>query len=207
MDKAAQQEYNRRYRAANRARLIAYDSARAKTPKRKKAAADYRAAHRSQAVGRAQRWYAENRERRRGYIEAHYRENKAYYVEKAVRWNSAHPAIAKSRQRAWKRENQATVREQTLRRYAIKRGATIGDTAVIAEWVKSWRDQPSVTCYWCNEKFPGDRCHQDHIVPLSAGGPHDLSNLCVACPDCNQRKHAKLPEVWNLTLRQPRLFL
>jgi 5-methylcytosine-specific restriction endonuclease McrA len=31
----------------------------------------------------------------------------------------------------------------------------------------------------------------EHIIPLSAGGPNTLSNITVACPQCNRSKHAK----------------
>ena len=31
----------------------------------------------------------------------------------------------------------------------------------------------------------------EHIIPLSAGGPNTLSNITVACPQCNRSKHVK----------------
>ncbi|MBT2266408.1 HNH endonuclease [Rhodococcus erythropolis] len=35
--------------------------------------------------------------------------------------------------------------------------------------------------------------HLDHVKPLSAGGPHMLSNLRPSCADCNLSKGAKWP--------------
>ena len=35
--------------------------------------------------------------------------------------------------------------------------------------------------------------HIDHIMPLSKGGRHTISNLVVSCPTCNLQKNAKDP--------------
>lgn len=35
--------------------------------------------------------------------------------------------------------------------------------------------------------------HIEHIVPLSRGGSNSISNIVLACPTCNLKKHDKLP--------------
>ena len=35
----------------------------------------------------------------------------------------------------------------------------------------------------------GGRYHVDHVLPLAQGGGNELSNLCLACPECNQTKN------------------
>ena len=35
--------------------------------------------------------------------------------------------------------------------------------------------------------------HIDHVIPLSRGGSNDISNLVLACPVCNLKKHNKYP--------------
>lgn len=42
---------------------------------------------------------------------------------------------------------------------------------------------------------------QDHVVPLSCGGSHDISNIVPACRSCNARKNDKTPEEAGMTLR------
>ena len=47
-------------------------------------------------------------------------------------------------------------------------------------------------CYWCSTKV-GEAYHVDHVIPLSKGGGNGPENLVIACPACNQKKHAKHP--------------
>lgn len=47
-------------------------------------------------------------------------------------------------------------------------------------------------CWICGDDI-SDEMHVDHVKPLSKGGPHMLSNLRPACPECNIRKGAQWP--------------
>lgn len=48
-------------------------------------------------------------------------------------------------------------------------------------------------CVYCGRKMK--RLSQDHIIPLSQGGSHTLSNVVPACRSCNSKKHAGPPLV------------
>lgn len=48
------------------------------------------------------------------------------------------------------------------------------------------------TCRYCGRKAPSVRLQVDHVVPWSAGGGDNLSNLVTACEECNRGKSAKL---------------
>ena len=54
-------------------------------------------------------------------------------------------------------------------------------------------------CYWCNTKLNKNNTHLDHIMPLSKGGEHTISNIVISCPTCNLEKHAKDPYEFALT--------
>lgn len=54
-----------------------------------------------------------------------------------------------------------------------------------------WEEQKG-KCFYCKSKL--DIFHVDHKIPLSRGGLHDENNLCLACPSCNLKKHAKTEE-------------
>ena len=48
------------------------------------------------------------------------------------------------------------------------------------------------TCQYCG--LIGDTV--DHVIPLAAGGPTDMSNLVVACRDCNSSKQDRPVTEW-----------
>ena len=50
------------------------------------------------------------------------------------------------------------------------------------------------TCRYCGSR--GGRLECDHVVPVSRGGSHDLSNLVTACFTCNRSKRDKTVEEW-----------
>lgn len=41
-------------------------------------------------------------------------------------------------------------------------------------------------CDWCGNDYPGQLFNLDHIVPWSAGGSDDTTNLRLLCPGCNE---------------------
>lgn len=53
------------------------------------------------------------------------------------------------------------------------------------------------TCYLC-----GNRADQvDHLVPATAGGSDEPSNLAAACGPCNNRKHHRYVDKPVLTIQ------
>ena len=60
---------------------------------------------------------------------------------------------------------------------------------------RTWKESQPKVCVYCNVKCE-DSFHVDHIVPLSRGGEHAISNLAIACPTCNLSKNNKLVEEW-----------
>ncbi len=50
-------------------------------------------------------------------------------------------------------------------------------------------------CHYCKHGLSIDSSTIDHVVPLSAGGTHDFSNLVPACRSCNGSKgHNQAPK-------------
>jgi len=45
-------------------------------------------------------------------------------------------------------------------------------------------------CYYCGEPMRRMRFTLDHVIPLSRGGYHDITNIVCACNMCNSRKDA-----------------
>lgn len=49
-------------------------------------------------------------------------------------------------------------------------------------------------CYMCLEQFDFKSMEMDHVIPISKGGKHEISNVKMCCPECNKKKGAKLLE-------------
>jgi 5-methylcytosine-specific restriction endonuclease McrA len=88
-------------------------------------------------------------------------------------------AAARERVKRWKAQNP----EADLNRRARRRAAQI-DTDVDRYWLRVLRADP---CSYCGD-LGG---HIDHIVPISRGGPHCVSNLTSACRACNSSKNRR----------------
>jgi 5-methylcytosine-specific restriction endonuclease McrA len=123
-------------------------------------------------------YYVENREKIRARNDAYIEAHPTYRAE----WRAAHPEIYKTHNHRYR---------------AAKRNATIGNTAEIAEWIKTLRNNPRATCFYCGRIVNGangKECHIDHYIPIIKGGPHSVENLRVACRTCNLAKGDKHPD-------------
>lgn len=153
--------------------------------------AEYAALHKEELKKYQSEYRSQNREKARATTAAW----RAAHLERAkascAAYYASHPEI-------WKRVN--------AKRRAILRGASVGDVKAIEAWEKKWRARSIVKCHWCDKRIKTQLAHIDHVVPLAKLGSHTLDNLCVSCPNCNLRKHDKLPMVWNANLVQPLLF-
>ena len=48
-------------------------------------------------------------------------------------------------------------------------------------------------CFYCGKK---KKLTQDHFIPLTMGGSHNVSNIVPACKSCNSRKYNTMPDVY-----------
>lgn len=137
-------------------------------------------------------YYATNKEtiylRSRLYVESHpeqvrlynqtyYRKNASTINAKSLAYMSAHPEF---------------VRQQGQRRRARKANAPVNDLTA-AQW-REIQDIQEHRCYYCGKRCKG-HLTQDHIVPLSKGGSHTVTNVLGACKSCNSRKFTGPPPV------------
>jgi len=82
-------------------------------------------------------------------------------------------------------------------RYAKKRGAS---TVHVVDYTRVF-ERDNWRCQICHIETPerlrgsiaGNAPEADHIVPLAAGGDHDMDNLQCLCRSCNGEKGAALP--------------
>lgn len=69
-------------------------------------------------------------------------------------------------------------------------------------------EQFKLRCAYCQtqQKISGTRLTVDHIVPESLGGITEVSNLCLACWDCNLYKAARIALYDDISKQTVRLF-
>ncbi len=87
-------------------------------------------------------------------------------------------------------ERNPHVRAEMSRNYAARRW---GDSGRItsAEWVARVTEYGG-RCAYCSRPATT----QDHVVPLSRGGRHEIANVVPACKSCNSSKRDKLVSEW-----------
>ncbi len=135
---------------------------------------------RSQAGKAAAKLY---RERRREEIRVY-----------ALAWHRRHPdAQAKYSKDYYERLGEKALvrsRAKTTKRRALKRGASSAVTFT-REYIM---ERDNYRCHICGKRVkPGD-AHLDHLIPLSAGGPHTPENVRLAHSFCNLSRHTgRLP--------------
>lgn len=126
----------------------------------------------------ARDYYVKDKEIKNARSKAHYRANRAKYIALAKDYCAKNPERTRQIARA------ISGRRRSIKRSGVK-------PALQLAWVKTQKK----VCHWCG-KGCAKRYEIDHITPLSKGGPHELKNLCIACPDCNRRKSARDPIEW-----------
>jgi 5-methylcytosine-specific restriction endonuclease McrA len=76
-----------------------------------------------------------------------------------------------------------------------KRIKEASDGTVTAEILKTIYAQS--ICFYCQQEISPKYRTIDHKLPIIRGGKHSIDNICMACKDCNYRKHDKtVEEYW-----------
>lgn len=168
--KEDQKRYNARYLAANRERLRAHKRA-------------FYAANREHEHKRQRANYLHHAEHRRldslSYRQAHLEERRAYERE----YSRSHRAEKRNHDREHKR---STSRMRVRR--ALQHSTEPALTEIQWEAIKA---AYRYRCAYCGDsKAP---LTQDHVVPISKGGPHTIENIVPACRRCNTAKWINAP--------------
>lgn len=56
------------------------------------------------------------------------------------------------------------------------------------------------SCQYCRQKYPLSKLTYDHVLPRSAGGKTEWTNIVCACYPCNERKRNRTPEQAGMAL-------
>lgn len=127
--------------------------------------------------------------------------------EKSKRYNQEHRIKATERERRWRENNPEAARARSRRYYKahaeerksitrLKRAQLRNIPGIFTEEeVTCLYQKQHGKCYYCGVSLKSGY-HRDHVVPLSRGGRNDISNIVLACPQCNWSKNDRLPHEW-----------
>lgn len=135
------------------------------------------------------------KEYKQGHKEHYKQQDRGYYkVNREERLEQAREYYTNNRekklayQREWQKKNPDKILAQGHTRRARKTGGRFSTEQIYDLLVaQSWH------CYYCKRPIVF-AYHIDHKVPISRGGNNNISNIALACPDCNLRKFTKTAE-------------
>lgn len=122
-----------------------------------------------------------------------YEKNKAEISRRAHQRYMANRPEQQAKRRAYYRKHPEDAKARWRKRRATKHNAGGNHTSNDIEILR--KGQGNI-CWWCGKPL-GEKVHIDHRVALSLGGSDNAENLCITCPECNLRKHNKMPWEWN----------
>ena len=185
---AENKAWRKAWREANKEKLKQQRISRdKKNPERKSAGfKKWRDAHLDADRARQRLWYKANKRSVAARIKANRNP-----VESAARSRAYYAKVKDDP--IFKKKNLAKAAVGKMKRRAVEQSVPIGSQVLIAKYIWRMRRMTVVRCYYCGENIPKGKLHIDHIIPLSKGGAHDVSNLCCACASCNLSKSSKHP--------------
>lgn len=162
----------------------------------------YAEAHQEEQRAANRKYQAANRERLREKARLYRLEHPKASAEAARRWRARHPARAQETDRRWKAANAEKVRERHRRRrqenpdkvreYSRVRRARMRGLPTDHHSRQQVFERDRGLCQLCDAILDPANWHEDHIVPISRGGPDTLANCQATCPLCNRRKAGRM---------------
>src|SRR5262249_44190626 len=119
----------------------------------------------------AARYRLEHADRKKASRIAYSEKNREKIARKQAEYRQTHPE---------------KIRELNARRRAREAQAPRNDFTA-PQW-QAMKEHYDHRCVYCGRQM--QRLTQDHLTPLSQGGPHTTTNIVPACQSCNSRKRA-----------------
>lgn len=204
-DPEALRAFRRRYAAANREKYRTWKRTYRHKPEAQERARAYREGTKAHKAALDKAYREANRERIRAQRKA-YREANAERIRASHRaYRDQHKAARKAYDQERYTQNGAAIRKHVAayrranpekivvakERYRRRLHEAARNDLTPAQW-RTIQDAFDHRCAYCGKRRKG-KLTQDHILPLSKGGSHTMSNVVPACHSCNAKKHAGPP--------------
>jgi len=155
--------------------------------------------HKEHRKALVRKWSHKHREERRLYKNQYRCQEKVKARRRKYRCDNR--AARSAYMNRYYHKNREVMMAHVARYHARKLGAFISDFTD-----EDWQialDYYDYKCAYCGTQ--DKPLAREHIIPLSRGGPHTISNIVPACQSCNSRKGACTPSevqmyLWRLPL-------
>jgi 5-methylcytosine-specific restriction endonuclease McrA len=157
--------------------------------------------NRSRAKQYSRKFYEQNKNKLKMIRREYYLTHKKMCNESSRQYYQKNKQKILARARSWKNanisnvlnysKNYSKIHYQEKRVHNAKRRALIAGSSGninLAEWenLKRFYDYK---CLSCGKQEPEILLTYDHVIPLSKGGSHTISNIQPLCGSCNSRKN------------------
>lgn len=155
---------------------------------------EYHQRNKDQQKNRLNRWRKDNREYVRKRDQQYRKDNPEIEFRKQKKYRETHKEQLYLKGKKYREEhndyfnNKYRERKLTL--------LNVSDGTVTLEAEKMLYEQQNGICAYCGCHLEDSGKHLDHIVPISRGGLHTITNVHWTCPTCNLSKGDKLEEEW-----------
>lgn len=153
-------------------------------------------------------WALDNPDKTAAIKQAYYDKNRTLVIARSIKWQQEHPEEKRIIYRKFYQKHITDERHRSrLKRltnpglnkiYKSRRRARlrlVGGSFSKADIARQYKIQNG-NCWWNSKHKLGANYHIDHLIPLARGGHNWPSNIVLACPQCNQSKHDKMPHEW-----------
>lgn len=136
---------------------------------------------------RSRRYYAEHTASLSASSKIYREKNREKIKERHRLYGAQHREKKKATHTAWKKaypERYSAIQD----RYRARKHQVVINDFTPAQWL-ALQEACDHRCAYCGKRAKG-KLTKDHIIPLSKGGNHTLSNIIPACRHCNSTKCA-----------------
>lgn len=140
---------------------------------------------------------------RKEYLKKHPWEPKEHYKIAKKKWHDANKSRRYKEYKVWAFKNRKRLSKKSrLNWLKIKEiGGNLSKKLSNRAYENNIEKYGELTCYLCLEKLKSKKHSIDHKVPISKGGRHRLSNLGIACLNCNIAKKDRTVKQYKKYLR------
>jgi len=161
---------------------------------RKAAAKVYIIKNKDKVMKRKKEYYNANKEVLAEKHKQYYQDNKQELIEKNKSYyqNNKESILAKKKRYRASEQGRLVIRNNRNKYRALKSASS--DGSVTTEALLDLASKQNYKCAYCgcDIDIKEPTSHLDHVLPLSKGGTHSITNVVWACAPCNLQKSATI---------------